>query len=169
MLRSGGIVVLRTDTLYGVLARADDQQAVERVYSLKHRNQAKSPIVLIAKQSQLYDQPSEPLADFMEQHWPGKVSVIVPSEIAPEWIKRQNASVAYRLPAVDDLRQLVAKTGRLIAPSANPEASLPAMNIEQAIEYFGEAVDLYVDSGRVIDQQPSRLVAVNADGVEWLR
>ena len=50
ILMRGGTVVLRTDTLYGVLARADDADAVAKVYALKDRDEKKSPIVLIVCQ-----------------------------------------------------------------------------------------------------------------------
>lgn len=102
--------------------------------------------------------------------WPGKVSVIMPSVNAPIWIRRDNNSVAYRLPANAELRDLIAKTGPLIAPSANPEGYKPAMNIDEAYDYFGDGVDAYVDGGYVLDDTPSQLLLVRDDGtVERLR
>ncbi len=164
MLREGGVAVLRTDTLYGVVARADNQTAVERVYEMKGRDGDKSPIVLVASVEQLYDQPSEVAGQFLSTVWPGKVSVILPSENAPQWIQRGNKSVAYRLPADEMLRALVEKTGPLIAPSANPQGEAPAMSVDQAVSYFGEVVDVYVDGGVVDDSSPSQLIRVNDDG-----
>lgn len=169
-LTSGGIGVLRTDTLYGLVARADDEQAVQRVYDLKHRDEAKSPIVLISDIAQLYD-------DFPAQHkalanheWPARTTIIIPSENAPLWIRRDNASVAYRLPQDDALRQLIDKTGPLIAPSANPESLVPAMSIAEAKGYFGDNVDFYVDGGTVTDNTPSTIVRIDETGnLERLR
>jgi L-threonylcarbamoyladenylate synthase len=169
-LQAGGIGVLRTDTLYGVVARADDEMAVERVYALKGRDDAKSPIVLISSLSQLYDQPDEPASELLADVWPGKVSIILDSRKAPTWITRGNDSVAYRLPARDDLRDLISQTGPLIAPSANPQGERPAMTIRQAEAYFGDEVDFYVDEGTVTDETPSQLLHLSADGeVERLR
>jgi L-threonylcarbamoyladenylate synthase len=170
ILNAGGIVVLRTDTIYGMLARADDQNAVKRVYALKGRDEAKSPIVLIRDLSQLFDPVSKEISKITENVWPGRVSVIIPSTHAPAWIRRDNQSVAYRLPASQALQGLIAGTGPLIAPSANPQNSTPAMNIDQAIEYFGELIDLYVDGGEVDDNTPSRLLKIHKDGrLEQLR
>lgn len=170
ILADGGIGILRTDTLYGVVARADNEQAVERVYHLKSRNEAKSPIVLIGSTDQLYDEPGEVLKNVMHTMWPGKVSIIVPSVKAPNWLTRGNKSVAYRLPADEALRQLILRTGPLIAPSANPEGEMPAMNIREAIEYFGESVDFYIDEGQVTDDTPSQLLRLAENGkVERLR
>lgn len=169
-LKSGGIIVARTDTLYGVLARADDERAVSRVYALKNRDDNKSPIVLIADRKQLHDAVPDTIARVMDKKWPGTTSIIVPTRTAPKWLRRGNDSVAYRLPGHEDLCQLIRQTGPLIAPSANPEALVPALNIEQAYDYFGPRVDIYVDGGRVDDTAPSRLLRIGEDGsVERLR
>ncbi len=169
-LQHGGVVILRTDTLYGVLARADDDAAVSKVYALKDRDEKKSPIVLISSTDQLFDEPTDLVKQMIAQVWPGKVSVIMPSVHAPVWIRRENNSVAYRLPADKALRELIAKTGPLIAPSANPEGCEPAMSVEEAFDYFGEGVDAYVDGGNVYDDTPSQLLLVRDDGtVERLR
>ena len=125
-LRAGGVAVLRTDTLYGVVARADNQASVERVYAIKTRTPTKSPIVLIGSIAQLFDSYDQATVDRLNKLWPDKVSIILPSTAAPQWLTRGNGSVAYRLPANADLRALLIKTGPLIAPSANPERQPPA-------------------------------------------
>lgn len=113
---------------------------------------------------QLYDTPSSEIADVCRSHWPGKTSIILPSTKSPTWIRRDNHSVAYRIPDHPELQQLIAATGPLIAPSANPEGEEPAMNVEQALAYFGDTVDVYVDGGEVTDNTPSQLLVVDSDG-----
>ena len=170
LLRAGGVGVLRTDTLYGVVARADDEAAVARVYRLKGRDEAKSPIVLIGALDQLFDEPDATCAELFVDGWPARTSIIMPSRVAPVWIRRENDSVAYRLPADDELRWLLRQTGPLIAPSANPEGEPPAKNIEEAGAYFGETADFYVDGGTVANSMPSRLLRVAPSGeLERLR
>lgn len=169
VLQNGGVAVLRTDTIYGIVCRADNEQVVNRVYKLKHRNEAKSPIVLIADQSQLYERPTDAMQPALDMMWPGPYSIIMPAPHAPHWIVRNNQSVAYRIPAHDDLRYLVRQTGPLIAPSANLEANPPALTVEQAVAYFGEAVDIYVDSGEVTDTKPSTLLRFAGNRFEKLR
>jgi L-threonylcarbamoyladenylate synthase len=168
LLSRGGIGVLRTDTLYGVVAKADDEAAVEKVYAAKGRTPTKSPIVLIGSTSQLFETYDEQTLERLKKLWPGKNSVILPSK-TPTWIVRGNASIAYRLPADKNLRELLLKTGPLIAPSANPEGEMPAMTIDEAKMYFGERVDFYVDSGEVTDETPSKLYRLQEDGLERLR
>lgn len=169
-LCSGGVVVMPTDTLYGIVASADNQQAVERVYQIKGRDGGKPPIVLISSLDQLYDQPSDDHQKLLDQSWPGPVSVILPSAAAPDWITRGSGSVAYRLPAHAELRALIDRTGPLIAPSANLQGQPPAMSAEAAREYFGEAVDIYVDGGELARMSPSQLLRLGDDGqIERLR
>ncbi len=164
LLNAGAIGILRTDTLYGVVAKADNETAVQRVYEMKGRDETKSPIVLISNQTQMLD-PVLPIFETqLDSLWPGPVSVIIPSTLAPHWIRRGNDSVAYRLPNDANLRQLLEQTGPLIAPSANPEGLPPAMNIKEAQAYFGNSVNFYVDGGAVIDSSPSRLIRITNDG-----
>lgn len=165
ILLAGGIGVLRTDTLYGLIARADDEAAVRRVYERKGRDDDKSPIVLIDSVDRLYDEIDDAHQAYVADVWPGAVSVIIPSRNAPSWIRRGNDSVAYRMPAIDALRQLVATTGPLIAPSANPQGMQPAMNVREARYYFGNTIDFYVDGGSVKDRRPSQLVRLDANGI----
>lgn len=169
LLRNGKIGIIRTDTLYGIVARADMKASVERVFAIKHRNEAKSPIVLISSLSQLFDLYDGSILDRLNSLWPGKISIILPSGNAPRWIERGNKSVAYRLPEGEALQELVNITGPLIAPSANPEGDAPAMTIDEAVNYFGDNVDFYVDGGTVTDDTPSRLYRLQDGNMERLR
>lgn len=171
-LTSGGIVVARTDTIYGILARADNEQAVQRVFDVKGRSDYKSPIVLISDREHMLVPLPDAQRKLSETVWPGKVTIAIPIDksTAPAWLHRGNNEFGHRMPADDDLRALIARTGPLIAPSANPEADPPASTIEEAIEYFGEQIDLYVDGGRVEDDTPSQLLRIDEQGnVERLR
>lgn len=163
VIADGGVAIIRTDTLYGIVAAADNHAAVERVYQLKQRTPTKSPIILIADSAQLYDVPPPAATTTLAQSWPGVYSFILPSSAAPAWITRGNGSVAYRLPADQGLQALIRQTGRLIAPSANPEGLPPAMSIDQAVSYFGHLVDLYVDGNTVTDPTPSQLYEFDGD------
>lgn len=169
-LKAGQIGVLRTDTLYGVVASARNSEAVERVYQVKGRTPSKSPIVLIAAIEQLIDKYDSETLAHIGGLWPGKNSVILPSAHGPRWLTRGNASIAYRLPADERLRELLQKTGPLIAPSANPEGEPPAGTVQEAIDYFGDSVDFYVDGGEVVSGAPSKLWRLTPNGeLERLR
>ncbi len=157
---NGGIAVVKTDTLYGIIARANDEQAVERVYDAKSRNPKKSCIILLADEQQAYGTFS--LAAIKTV---GPTSILVDSPSAPEWLRRESNEIAYRLPDVPWLREVIREVGPVIAPSANPEGMPPATTIDEAMTYFGDKVDIYIDEGEVpADTAPSRLIRHHADG-----
>ncbi|MEO5691325.1 MAG: Sua5/YciO/YrdC/YwlC family protein [Candidatus Saccharimonadales bacterium] len=164
ILTTGGIAVIRTDTLYGIVASAHDESAVERVYEAKGRDPHKSSIVLLDRPESSFGHTEELSGDidlFHEQ----PTSFLIDAEEAPRYLLRENIQLAYRVPSNNDLQRLLSKTGPLIAPSANPQGESPARTIPAAIAYFGDLVDVYVDGGEVpSDMPPSRVVRVRPDG-----
>ena len=166
ILTSGGIAVIRTDTLYGLVASANNQPAVERVYTVKQRDPLKSCIILIDSATSVFGS-SKGFSSTFESHPDVPTSYLIDGNGAPVWLLRTNAELAYRIPLNKDLCGLLAKTGPLIAPSANPEGLPPAYSINEAKAYFGESVDIYVDGGIVPPETPpSRLIKIHADGRE---
>lgn len=163
-LQAGKLAVLRTDTLYGIVASANNQVAVKQIYSAKKRSANKPLIVLISQIEQLYDKLDKGLSDF----WPGANSLILPSPSAPSWLVNDDGAVAYRLPEDETLRELIDQTGPLVAPSANIEGQIPAANITEAENYFNEQVSIYVDEGEVATgQSPSKLWQLQNDS--WIQ
>lgn len=162
-LQSGGIAVVRTDTLYGIIALAENEVAVERVFDAKNRDRSKQCIVLLADSD---DAPSntEIISKFSgESSIP--TSVIIPATSEPEWLLRGGDSMAYRVVRDPFLKSVVAAVGPVIAPSANPEGLPPARTIAEAKAYFGDQVAVYVDGGEVPEQvQASRMIKVSQTG-----
>ena len=165
----GDIGILKTDTLYGIVAVARHQGAVERVFSVRGRDRHKACIMLIADFDDLYNPPESVLQDFMEEHWPGPVSIVVPSPTAPDYLTFVDGTIAYRMPADESLRTLLRTTGPLIAPSANLQGQPPATTIEEARAYFGDTVDFYVEAGEVKNQTPSQLWTYHDNEMQRLR
>lgn len=172
VLRSSGVAVLRTDTIYGIVACADDQFACRRVYSAKGRDGTKPCIVLITHDAQIWDSVSRKAFVEAEVHVGDEpTSVVVPAgENTPPWVPHADGTIAFRIPNRPELRRLLLATGPLIAPSANPSGEIPAESIDQAEAYFGDAVDVYVDGGRVTEGKPSHIISVTKAGkVERIR
>ncbi len=169
VLKNDGIVVLRTDTIYGVVALATSKKAVEKVYSVKNRAANKQCIVLIS------DPNSVPvhaeMIDFYTTLNEEPTSIVVPVSDEPSWITRDGKDVAYRLVRDGLVKEIIDAVGPLLAPSANPEGEPPARSIAEAKAYFGDSVDLYVDGGEVPEAtHASRIIRINQDGsVEHIR
>ena len=151
-LQRGGIVVVRTDTLYGVIALAENKDAVAKVYAAKRRNPTKQCIVLLARDAQADNQRLTKYEHLIQAHSNAQTptSVIVPASYEPSWLLNgEGDSVAYRFVNNAFLEAVIRAVGPVIAPSANPEGEPPARTIEEAKAYFGQAVDYYVDGGEV--------------------
>jgi len=171
-LRRGGIAVIPTDTIYGVVGSAFSRTAVERIYRLRRRNVKKPMIVLLASVRELSRfgvRVDAAIVSFLHRVWPGKVSVILPvKDKRFAYLHRGTSTLAFRIPPLKSLRALLKKTGPLVAPSANPEGKSPARTVNEAREYFGDDVDIYVDKGKC-PAHPSTVVALRWGRITLVR
>ncbi|HKX72441.1 MAG TPA: L-threonylcarbamoyladenylate synthase [Candidatus Saccharimonadales bacterium] len=171
-LNNGGVVVLPTDTVYGIVARADDQKAVERMYRLRGRAPEKPFIILVADRWQIADAElwTDEHRALASKYWPGPLSLVAPtSGKTPEYLHRGTHTLAYRIPDSPELRKLLSATGPLIAPSANPENLPTATSLAEAQAYFGDQVDGYVDGGVIADHAPSTVAGIQGGKVHIFR
>lgn len=166
----GVVGVIPTDTVYGLAARAVDQEAVERLYTLKKRD-TKPGTVIAANLEQLESLGlKHRYLKAVEGFWPGALSVIIPcGDPALRYLHRDKMSLAVRIPADKDLRKLLKDTGPLLTSSANHPGQPPAANIVQAKKYFGAEVDFYADGGDLSNRQPSTIIRVVDDAIEIIR
>lgn len=146
ILQRGGVGILPTDTIYGLVGSALNQKTVSRIYKLKQRAKNKKFIILIGEISDLAKfgiKINKKLENKLAKYWPGPNSLII-------------NKIAFRLPRPIWLRTLLKQTGPLIAPSANPGGLSPAQNITEARKYFGQKVDFYLP-GKT-HKKPSKLI-----------
>ncbi len=173
ILQNGGVVVMPTDTVYGILTKAENENSVKRLYQIRKRSPEKPCITLIGDISEIKKfsvSLSEAQESELKKYWPGPVSVILECKNdSLQYLHRGTNTLAFRLPDIKELRGLLLKTGPLIAPSANTEGSPHSENIEDAKKYFGDQVDMYLDGGSVV-AKASKLIRLYPDGqVEVLR
>ncbi len=168
-LMSGGVGVLATDTVYGLVARAADPTAVGRFYELKHREH-KPGTVVAASVAQLAELgvPVEHLRR-VERWWPNSLSVVLPTGSELEYLHQGLDSLAVRVPADAAFRALLEQTGPLVTSSANRPGELAAVSVAQAFSYFGERADFYVDGGDLSERMPSTIVRLAGSRLELLR
>ncbi len=166
LLQSGGVGIIPTDTLYGMVTSVWKPQSIERGYALRNRDFGKACIVLIADISDLDDfsiMISEKERVWLDRIWPGKVSVMLPCvDEQFRYLSRGTDHLVFRIPDDEVLRVFLRETGPLIAPSANPQGEKPAESIEEATKYFGDAVDFFVDGG-ILRSKPSTIVRLEND------
>ena len=167
ILLSGGVGVIPTDTLYGLVGSAFDIETVERIYKLRKRELKKPMIVLVSSIDELGDFGvflDDASKKILDRVWPGKVSVVLLCENEKmQHLSRGGKTLAFRLPKDETLSRLLKKTGPLVAPSANLAGEKPAHTCAEAKGYFGEKIDFYVDAGK-LESEPSTLIKIGNDG-----
>jgi L-threonylcarbamoyladenylate synthase len=174
VLESGGIAIIPTDTLYGLVASAFSKKAIEKIYEIKERDKSKALIILISSLKDLEKfgiKTSKGEAKILGKFWPGEVSILLPCK-NPKFkhIHRGTNEIAFRMIGNrnKDLLNLIKKVGPIVAPSANKESFAPAETIKEAKSYFGDDVDLYINGGRK-KGNPSTLIRIKNSNIEILR
>jgi len=171
-LANGGLVVMRSDTIYGIFASALNKSAVEKLYELRERDQKRGFIILVdsVKTVMRLIEISDEIQKRLAAIWraDSSTSVILSAKNLKEiWLadtRESDPTICFRVPNNEKLRKLLAKTGPLCAPSVNPPGQEPAHNISEAKAYFGDTVDLYVDGGECDDVLPSRIIKLKDNG-----
>lgn len=167
-LRNGGIGIIPTDTVYGIVCRAADKEAVGRLYAAKHR-ESKPGTVIAAHTQQLIDLGIKArYVKPVEAYWPNPISVVIPNfELG--YIHLGRGGIAVRIPKDDKLHEMLLKTGPLLTSSANQPGEPEATNIEEAKGYFNADVDFYVNGGDLSGREASTVIRIVDDAVEVLR
>jgi tRNA threonylcarbamoyl adenosine modification protein (Sua5/YciO/YrdC/YwlC family) len=120
-LANGKVVLMPTDTIYGLHALALDASAVARIADIKGREETKPFIVLAASIAQLADlgiSANPAILTSLESIWPAPLTAILPLS-RPIAASRGASTLAVRIPALDWLREIVKRTGPLVSTSAN--------------------------------------------------
>lgn len=182
ILKNGGIGIIPTDTIYGIVGSALKENVVGKIYKLRKRNLRKPMIILIGQISDLKKfginlQPSArggssfrgKTYNLTTNNWPPKTSILLPCPIAKfKYLHRGAKSLAFRLPKDKKLKAFLKRTGPLVAPSANIEGRPPARTILEAQKYFGNKVDFYITPRR-LNFQPSKLIQIKDGKIKELR
>ena len=169
LLMQGGVGVLPTDTVYGLVARAQDPVAVARMYALKERDH-KPGTVIAASVEQLIElgAPESHLRK-VSQWWPGPLSVETPLGPELNYLHQETGRQGFRVVADEWVRKILEVTGPLATSSANHPGKPGSVNIAEAANYFGDRVDFYVDGGDLSGRAPSTIIKVTDDGIEVIR
>jgi|SRR3989344_2731862 len=166
-LQNGGIGVIPTDTVFGIVGSALNKTTVENIYKLKNRSKDKPCIILILSILSLKIfgvKVDAKIRKILPRYWPGPYSIILPCKLKRfQYLHRGKKSLAFRVPKNKTLVNLLKNTGPLIAPSANPEGAKPASNISQAKKYFSDKIDFY-SAGRS-KMNHSKIVAINGNKI----
>ncbi|OGZ33390.1 MAG: threonylcarbamoyl-AMP synthase [Candidatus Portnoybacteria bacterium RBG_19FT_COMBO_36_7] len=165
LILRGGVVVVPTDTVYGLAADATNPQAVAKLFRMKKRAKTK-PVPLIirnmemAKELAYIDKRLEKILGFL---WPGAITIILQKRAElPELVTAGKRTVGLRLPDYKLLYYLLEVIGRpLTATSANISGEAPSIDAEKVVEQFRKEFsrpDLVLDAGKLKFSQPSTVL-----------
>ncbi|KTR87989.1 translation factor SUA5 [Microbacterium testaceum] len=147
----GELVVLPTDTVYGIAADAFNARAVAGLLEAKGRGRQQPPPVLVAGIGTLRALVAEiPAAvdDLVREFWPGGLTIVLPAQPSLSWdLGDTHGTVAVRMPAHHLTLELLEETGPLAVSSANLTGMAAAVNIDSARDMLGDRVAAYLDSG----------------------
>lgn len=151
-LRQGKLVVLPTDTVYGVAALAFDAAAVRQLYVVKQRPFDKAIPILLADTTDLAKvvRAVPPLAQaLINTFWPGPLTLVLPKNPALPHVLSPYDGVAVRIPDCDVARAVIREAGGAIATtSANLSGQPEALTAAEAMAYLGDKVEVVLDNGR---------------------
>lgn len=176
LLRNGALVALPTETVYGLAARADSDEAVARIYEAKGRPSFNPLIVHVGSPEQV-----EALAEFGETarelaaaHWPGPLTLVLPRRRDAKLATTVSAglpTLALRWPGHPVMQAVLAGTGApLAAPSANRSGFVSPTTAEHVLATLDGRIDAVLDGGPCPAGLESTIVAVRDDGrLEVLR
>lgn len=162
VLSRGGLVVLPTDTVYGIAADAFTPPAVQALLDAKGRGRQMPPPVLIPDVRTLdglaTDVPAGARA-LAEAFWPGGLTLIVRAQPSLAWdLGETRGTVALRVPDHETALALLRRTGPLAVSSANTTGSPAAVTARTAYDQLGDSVAVYLDAGDAPGQVASSIV-----------
>ena len=175
-LKSGEVVVLPTETVYGLAANALDSDAVEKIFKIKGRPH-NDPLILHVLNKEWLQKFSNygPYADrvdrIVEKFWPGPVTVVLPKkDIIPDCVTSGLPTVAIRCPRHEIFRKILKLVNfPLAAPSANPFGYVSPTSADQVRQTLGNLVDVIVDGGKCDVGLESTIVDLTSETVKILR
>ena len=150
-LRAGRVVVIPTDTVYGLAASLDRAEGIRALFEIKGRPPSKALPVLGSDSESLravarMDGRMELIAT---RFWPGPLTVVLPRAqgFDRDLGGANDGTVAVRVPASEMARRLLAASGPLAVTSANRSGFPPANSVDEARREFGDSVTAYLDDG----------------------
>ncbi|WP_026460734.1 L-threonylcarbamoyladenylate synthase [Schaalia suimastitidis] len=169
----GDLLVLPTDTVYGIGCDATNATAVATLLAAKGRGRQMPPPVLVASPADIDTLcVNVPAAAYRlaECYWPGALTLILHARTDLGWdLGDTGGTLALRMPDHAITRELLGVVGPLAVTSANTTGHAPATNIDQATHYFGDTVAVYIDAGPTKGAVASTILDLSSGDISPIR
>ncbi|MDQ1664487.1 MAG: L-threonylcarbamoyladenylate synthase [Actinomycetota bacterium] len=172
-VKRGDLVVLPTDTVYGLGTDAFDPEAVASLLEAKGRGRD-LPVPVLVGTIQTLDGIATGLSDvaraLVEGFWPGGLTLVARVQPSLQWdLGETGGTVAVRMPLHPVAIELLKSTGPMAVSSANRSGQRPATTVDEAVDQLGESVSVYLDGGPSGAPVPSTIVDVTRELPRVLR
>ncbi|GAA4619806.1 L-threonylcarbamoyladenylate synthase [Saccharopolyspora hordei] len=173
IVRAGGLVVLPTDTVYGIGADAFDANAVRALLAAKGRGPDMPVPVLVGSWSTvdgLVMSVPQQARTLIEAFWPGGLSLVLPQAPSLNWdLGETRGTVNLRMPLHPVALDLLREVGPMAVSSANRSGQAPASSVAEAREQLGDSVQVYLDGGPSGEPVASTIVDLTQGAPRILR
>ena len=171
-LENGGAVVLPTETVYGLFAKALDEKAVDHVYQLKRRPRDKALNLNVASLADILNfSKNQPpyLQQLVEKFLPGPLTIILKAnDKVPDWVNSNLTTVGFRMPNHPVTLELIREFGPLIGPSANISGQASGVTLKEILKDFDQEV-LGIEDDAFLTGQDSTILDLSGSKVKILR
>ena len=171
-LEQGRAVVLPTETVYGIFAKALDEKAVDHVYQLKGRPRDKALNLNVASLDDILNfSKNQPpyLQQLVENFLPGPLTIILEAnDKVPDWVNSGLRTVGFRMPSHPVTLELIREFGPLIGPSANISGQSSGVSFKEILKDFGQEV-LGLEDDAFLTGQDSTIIDLSGDKAKILR
>ena len=171
-LEKGGAVVLPTETVYGLFAKALDKKAVDHVYQLKRRPRDKALNLNVAHLDDILNfSKNQPpyLQKLVDSFLPGPLTIILEAnDKVPYWVNSDLTTVGFRMPSHPVTLELIREFGPLIGPSANISGQDSGVTYKEILQDFNQNV-LGLEDDAFLTGQDSTIIDLSCSKVKILR
>lgn len=172
-LKDGKLVIMPTDTIYGIIGDATNEDVINKVYEVKERPHDKPLLILVSNFTMLHELVTEipkETEKMIKKFWPGPLTILFKkSSKVSDALTANSALVAIRMPNDKRLLNIMNHLNRpLISTSANISSHDAITNPNQLEEKMKEKIDLIVDEGTVNNEASTLITIVNGK-IEILR
>ena len=171
-LKNGGAVVLPTETVYGLFAKALNEKAVDHVYQFKRRPRDKALNLNVASLDDILNfSKNQPpyLQKLVDCFLPGPLTIILEAnDKVPYWVNSDLTTVGFRMPSHPITLELIREFGPLIGPSANISGHTSGVSFKEILKDFDQEV-LGIEDDAFLTGQDSTILDLSRDKVKILR
>ena len=173
-LKAGGVILLPTETVYGLACRADNEQAVQKIYAIKGRSFQK-PLAVCVKDletAKRFGEFSDAGVNFAKRYWPGSLTIITKAKpnlnIDPKCQSKSGdmATIAFRCPESGWLTHL---DGPLALTSANRSDEKDCVSYAAGMAELGGEIDGCLKTDKALSGSPSTIISVIGEEIKILR